>query len=191
MTVVLREQRDRSSLRLAVDHAIDEHAILQLVGGLLRNDNAIRAMRGHHHRSTTAVMQQMTTVRECSTQRDSTCLDIDSPADGTDTSRFLVLFAVAQSKRHLGGFLDECLNGTVLTDKVEGLILAYAEIDIHLCVVGHRHQWLADVATNEGAYMPGNHRCHTADGALHLRIRKIVAGVHLLCLCLRQCRLSL
>ena len=156
----------------------------------MRDDDALPSVRGQDYRRTAAIMQEMAAIGECGAQGDSTRLRVDRSADGADAAFLGILLTVAQAEADGRGLGDELADGTVLRDEVERLVLADAEIDVHLRVVGHRHQRFADVAADERPYMPRYHGGHTADGTLHFGIAQVVASVHLLCPGLCQCGLS-
>ena len=77
-------------------------------------------------------MQQSTLVGEGGTQRDSTSLGVNRSADGTDGALLVVVLSVVQAQTDSWRLADELLNGAILCDEVECLILADAEIDVHL-----------------------------------------------------------
>ena len=77
-------------------------------------------------------MQQTTLVGEGGAQRDSTRLVVDGSADGADGALLVVVLAVVQAQTDGWRLADELLDRAILCDEVEGLILADAEIDVHL-----------------------------------------------------------
>ena len=130
----------------------------------------MRTLGGDDNRRTSAIVQQMAGVGEGGTQGDSTCLTVDNAADGTDTARLVIVLAIAQTEINSWSLGDEFVDGAVLCNEVERLILGDAEIGIHLTVVGHGDQRFADVAADERTHMPGNHRGHAVDRTLHFSI---------------------
>ena len=143
-------------------------------------------MGGDHHTATAPVVQQVAGIGEGGSQRHGTRRGIDRPADGVDTSLLGIGLAIAQLEADGRGLLHKRLHRAVLSDEINSLVFGNREIGIHLVVVGHRDQRLADVTADERTHMPGNHRGNTADGALHLSIGKLTTGIALLSLGLGQ-----
>ena len=187
----MREQRNRGGFRLTVDDTVDKNTILQLIGGLLRDDNTVRTMSRHYDGSTATILQQMSTVGEGGTQCDGSRLRIDRTTDSRDPSRLAIVLAIAQAQIHGWCLPDEVRHRTILCYEVENLFFGHAEVGKRLTVVSHGDQRLGNTAADERAHMPGDHRCHPTHRTLHLGIPQVVAGVHLLRLGLCQCCLSL
>ena len=173
------------SLSLAVDDAIDEDAVLQLVSGSLRDDDTSLLVRRQQHRATASVTQQPLRIGEYGSQGDGTSRSLYRTADGIDASFLSIDAAVRHLQLHGGSFLDEFLQRAILLGECHRLTFRDAEVGIYLLVVGHSHQRLCNTAADKSSYVIRYHRGRAVDRTRHGSVSQIVAGVDLLSLC--QC----